>query len=220
MNIKFTVPGNKRKELVKTVAEWLGEKPRYCGAPTFAYEIGGCRIDKEGVLTGGEDFPEETAERLLEHLYDCGFESDISAEETADTENTDSFEISVPIESANCGTLTALIASKEALIKKALGISDTRIIIEEDRVRFPWFAGVPAAEEAHAYAEFIAALCRMSKALTRVNSSEKEVPNEKYAFRCFLLRLGFIGNESKADRKVLLGRLSGSAAFKTEKEAV
>lgn len=38
--------------------------------------------------------------------------------------------------------------------------------------------------------------------------------NEKYAFRCFLLRLGFIGDEYKADRKVLLKNLSGSSAFK------
>ena len=42
----------------------------------------------------------------------------------------------------------------------------------------------------------------------------KPVENEKYAFRCFLLRLGFIGDEFKADRKVLLQNLSGSTAFK------
>ena len=39
--------------------------------------------------------------------------------------------------------------------------------------------------------------------------------NEKYAFRCFLLRLGFIGDEFKADRKILLSKLDGSAAFKS-----
>ena len=45
-----------------------------------------------------------------------------------------------------------------------------------------------------------------------------EVVNEKYAFRCFLLRLGFIGDEYKQDRKILLENLEGSAAFKTKKE--
>ena len=35
-----------------------------------------------------------------------------------------------------------------------------------------------------------------------------------YAFRCFLLRLGFIGSEYKAERKILLKNLSGSSAFK------
>ena len=38
--------------------------------------------------------------------------------------------------------------------------------------------------------------------------------NEKYAFRCFLLRLGFIGDEHKTSRKILLRNLSGSSAFK------
>ena len=33
--------------------------------------------------------------------------------------------------------------------------------------------------------------------------------------RCFLLRLGYIGNDYKADRKILLKRLSGSSAFKS-----
>lgn len=38
--------------------------------------------------------------------------------------------------------------------------------------------------------------------------------NPKYAFRCFLLRLGFIGAEYKLTRKVLLRNLSGSSAFR------
>ena len=42
--------------------------------------------------------------------------------------------------------------------------------------------------------------------------------NEKYAFRCFLLRLGFIGEEFKQSRKILLSNLDGSSAFKTVKE--
>ena len=59
----------------------------------------------------------------------------------------------------------------------------------------------------------------MSKEQKRINATEKEVTNEKYAFRCFLLRLGFIGAEYKADRKILLKNLTGSSAFKTAKEA-
>ena len=43
---------------------------------------------------------------------------------------------------------------------------------------------------------------------------EKEVENEKYAFRCFLLRLGFIGKDYKDERKILLRNLTGSSAFK------
>lgn len=39
MTIQYNVPGSKRKELVKTIAAWLGEDIKYCGAPTFAYEV-------------------------------------------------------------------------------------------------------------------------------------------------------------------------------------
>ena len=48
----------------------------------------------------------------------------------------------------------------------------------------------------------------------QVTATEKPVENEKYAFRCFLLRLGFIGSEYKAERKILLKNLTGSSAFK------
>ena len=42
----------------------------------------------------------------------------------------------------------------------------------------------------------------------------KETDNDKYAFRCFLLRLGFIGSEYKSERKILLRNLTGSSAFR------
>lgn len=62
--------------------------------------------------------------------------------------------------------------------------------------------------------KFITALVDMAKNQKRITAKEKTVDNEKYAFRCFLLRLGFIGAEYKADRKILLRNLSGSSAFK------
>ena len=66
----------------------------------------------------------------------------------------------------------------------------------------------------NAYDTFICKLCEMARNQSRVNSSEKPIENEKYAFRCFLLRLGFIGTEYKTARKILLKNLSGSSAFK------
>ena len=51
--------------------------------------------------------------------------------------------------------------------------------------------------------------------MKKVNAKEKDVDNEKYAFRCFLLRLGFIGDEFKTERKILLRNLEGSSAFKS-----
>ena len=69
-------------------------------------------------------------------------------------------------------------------------------------------------DEMKAYDTFICKLCEMARNQKRINATEKPTDNEKYAFRCFLLRLGFIGAEYKTARKILLKNLSGSSAFK------
>jgi len=66
---------------------------------------------------------------------------------------------------------------------------------------------------------FICKLCEMARNQKRVVAKEKPADNDKYAFRCFLLRLGFIGAEYKAERKILLRNLTGSSAFKSGQPA-
>jgi len=107
-----------------------------------------------------------------------------------------------------------LVQSKATLIKKALGTDRLTIEQTDDRLCFPWFSGSLTSEEVNAYARFIGALCAMAKNQQRVTATEKVYDNEKYAFRCFLLRLGFIGPDYKEERKILLSKLTGSAAFK------
>ena len=110
--------------------------------------------------------------------------------------------------------LKRLIESKSSLIKKALGTACTPIIIGEETISFPWFQGVLNSDEVNAYTHFVTALCEMAKTQQRVNATEKQVENEKYTFRCFLLRLGFVGSEYKIERKILLKNLPGNSAFK------
>lgn len=133
--------------------------------------------------------------------------------------------ISLPLAAVGVGNLTRLLEAKGSLIKKALGADDIRIRINEEQqtVEFPWWNELPDAvverDEVIAYTTFISLLCKMSREAKRVTAKETSVDSEKYAFRCFLLRLGFIGNEYKGMRKVLLRRLSGSAAFVTKDKA-
>ena len=47
-----------------------------------------------------------------------------------------------------------------------------------------------------------------------MTAREKETDNEKFAFRVFLIRLGFVGDEFKLARKILMKNLSGNSAFK------
>jgi len=111
--------------------------------------------------------------------------------------------------------LEKLVESKAALVKKALGAEDLTIEQTEETLRFPWFTFNASADEISAYTKFITALCAMAKEQKRVTAKEKPVDNEKYAFRCFLLRLGFIGADYKTERKILLQNLSGNGSFKS-----
>lgn len=123
--------------------------------------------------------------------------------------------VEIPLDKVAVGNLTRLLDAKGSLIKKALGVDALPIEILEDRASFPWFTELPDTDAVQAYTHFISALCGMSKNAKRVTVTEKAVENEKYAFRCFLLRLGFIGAEYKTERKILLKNLTGSSAFKS-----
>jgi hypothetical protein len=57
--------------------------------------------------------------------------------------------------------------------------------------------------------QLVKALRDMAKPQHCILAADKSVDNEKYAFRCFLLRLGFIGEEYATTRKILLQNLSG-----------
>ena len=62
--------------------------------------------------------------------------------------------------------------------------------------------------------KFFSKLVEMIKEGKSVKAKEREIESEKYAMRCFLLRLGFIGDEFKLDRKILMQNLTGSSAFR------
>lgn len=212
MTVTFNVPGSKRKDLAKTIASWLGAEASYAGAPSFAYYISDQVLERDGKLTtcGLDD---ETCERLLQYLYDEGFESEDmpQIEKPAEPE---SIAVQIPLSKVNVDNLILILGTKGTLIQKALGIDDLSFDIIDNRVDFPWFPANTTPEELKAYMHFITAVCEMSSSQKRINATAKDIDNEKYAFRCFLLRLGFIGDEYKAERKILLRNLSGSSAFK------
>ena len=135
-----------------------------------------------------------------------------------------SLSISMPKDSftdAALENLDHLLESKGSLIKKAFGIEETKYIATDDRITFNWLHGEITPEKAKAAQDFISKLCEMARTQKRVTAKAKAVDNEKYAFRCFLLRLGLIGAEYKTTRKILMENLSGNASFKSghKKEA-
>lgn len=221
MVIKYKVTGAERKRLVATLSNLTGVKAKYLGMPSMAYEVGDFTIDKNGNLELSDKVNSEEIERVAGHLASEGFiaEEEISATEGKQTADSEAFILTVSMPRSNfteraLENLKAIIEAKGKLIRHALDLENLPIEVSEDEVSFPWFETFPAAEEVKAYNHFISALCEMAINQKRITVKEKEVENEKYAFRCFLLRLGFIGEEYKEERKILLRNLTGLSAFK------
>lgn len=237
MELHFNVSGEDRKKLVETISRTLGIKATYLRVPTCAYQIGEYNVSKDGTLTfpDGTDLSESS--NLIDACVMAGFapsdweantepengQADDTAEggtqgqETADTAET-GLTIELPLDLNAIGNMERLLDAKGSLIKGALGITELPMELTETTVRFPWFKELPNPDEVKAYTELVAALYKLAKEAKRVTAKDKEVDNPKYAFRCFLLRLGFIGDEYKQSRKILLKRLSGSSAFRDGKK--
>lgn len=212
MELKYNVTGADRKRLVNLIAEITGCDAKYLGAPTFAYEVDCFTIDKNGSVTFDDRADSEEIEQIIERLYEAGF--------TAENAEPDESRICISMPKSlftdtALENLKSLVTAKGALIRKAICATELPILIEEDKVCFPWFKSDADPAEVKAYEAFICKLCEMARNQKRVNATEKPTDNEKYAFRCFLLRLGFIGAEYKETRKILLRNLTGSSAFKS-----
>ena len=235
MKATYNVTGAARKELVKVIGSTLGTKPVYKFMPTCAFEIGAITVEKDGRMVWDERTDEATIQAVIAALAAAGFTAEIEGEaapeaeglqeaahEAGDAEEGDRLTIALPKDGFTDGSienLRKLVESKATLIKKALGADRITIDTDSDRVSFPWWDRQPEPEETQSYMAFLAALCKMAKEAKRVTAKETEVESEKYAFRCFLLRLGFIGNDYKPQRKILMRRLSGSAAFPNREKA-
>ena len=233
MKANYNVTGAARKALVSAISNITGDKAIYKLMPTCAYEIGDITVSKEGCVSC-EDA--DKLNRLMHNLIADGFTPEATeeaAEAPAGTASKDDapqeeadkgagLTVALPLDCADVGNLTNLLEAKGSLIKKALDIGDLGFSIEDDKISFPWFETMLPPDEIKTYLHFVAALCKLSKDQKRINATEKPVDNEKYAFRCFLLRLGFIGNEYKAERKILLKNLYGNSSWKNgapDKEA-
>ena len=224
----FNVSGESKKRLVKLISSHLGLESKYLGVPSCAYRIGGYTVNKDGSLSWEED--DERTVGLLEALKGEGFsatedddetEEEVLVEEEMDEEaEVNRLCISFPksmYEKHTLENLKNLVESKGALMKKAFRTESLEIVEDDEKVSFPWFELIDS-DHFNAYTQFITAITKMAKEQKRILGREREVENDKYAFRCFLLRLGFIGDEYKLTRKILLENLEGSAAFKMKKE--
>ena len=97
---------------------------------------------------------------------------------------------------------------------KAFNTDKLDFEIKDDTITFKWLSGDATPEMIQASMKFFSLLVKLVKEGNSVKCKEREIHSEKYAMRCFLVRLGFIGDEFKKDRKLLMQNLSGSSAFR------
>lgn len=209
VKLEYELKGNNRKPLIQAIEELTGRKAVYLKTPSMAYEIGAFKVSKNGTVTSNSD---ESLEELKENLAST-YKISLPKANVGQHKVTCGLTVEMPKDKVNTVKLAKILENKGSLIKEALNVSNLEIKETSDTILFPWFDGI---DEAHfmTYAKFIAMLCKMSVDVKRINDTKHEAVNKKYAFRCFLLRLGFIGDEYKQDRKILLERLEGSSAFR------
>ena len=245
MKANYNVTGEDRKQLVAIISREAGIQPVYTRMPECAFVIGNMKVTKTGELLWDERTDAALIERITAALATAGFTAegedteaaeDEPEEEIEDTETEEAeTEEETDEDASDEGGLTVtmprdyftdealenlkkIVASKRTLLMKALGADDLPILISDETVSFPWFPE-PSPAEAQTFTNLITAICRMAKEAKRVTAKEKETESEKYTFRCWLLRLGFVGAEHKHDRAILLQNLSGHAAFKNQADA-
>ncbi|WP_307973628.1 virulence protein [uncultured Megasphaera sp.] len=224
MKILYHAQGKTRKELADAISTITGAAKMYQGIPSYAYEIDCFTVDRNGNLNFDDMIDKKKIEDLLEKLDSMGFHTDPTEptgkgpdDSASKQENIDDLVIAMPrsfFTDTALENLKKLIQAKNNIMLKVFQIDVLRMQVTENNVLFPWFTGCPDADTVKAYTHFITALCHLAKKHKRVLATEHPSINEKYDFRCFLLRLGFIGKEYREERKLLLQHLSGSSAFK------
>jgi len=133
----------------------------------------------------------------------------------------DGYSITVPMPSKELisetlfeARLTKLLNAKSKLLKKAFKSDTVGFVIKDGDITFNWLKGDAEPAMIQATMKFLSLLVKLISEGQSVKCRERELHSEKYAMRCFLVRLGFIGDEYKQDRKLLVQNLSGSSSFR------
>ena len=230
-----------RKDVVKAVSGILGQPAKYLGVPTCAYQIGNCTIDKKGAV---ETEDETTAELVKAGLTEQGFigSPEPEADETAvsiplDGMSAEGFKNLVFLTHSKQYLINRAFAEEvfrvPAELAEALGsteIPDAETFLQTFQSHAEGCRGIsfqdgnatftlPTADDPDmikAFTQLAAAMVRQAKEQKRISPKETIEENEKYYMRIWLLRLGFGGRDGKEVRDLLMKKLKGHSAFRTE----
>ncbi len=166
-----------------------------------------------------EDPEESEAEEADEDEEEAKESEPEPVEEKEPTHVTLSFPVELFAQDA-IDRMKAIVQSKQNLLKKALGTDVLVIQTTDNKVLLPWFTDHGLEGEVDAYSKLAFAIAKMAITQNRVTATEKQNPDEKLAMRLFLIRLGFVGDEYKTARAILMRNFNSSVSRKQAEAAI
>lgn len=212
-------PITNRKETIKLLEAHTGKKAVYLGVPSCAYRIGDFIVDKNGEVKTEEQTVDVTipsghytAASLKNLIYMISAKGDLLSKAVgiegafkADKELVDDLAVDIN------PTIEKIIATVKRSPGELKGLT-----IEESQITF---TGFPNDDATQSYTQLADLMNRASKTQKRVSAKANQTENDKYSFRVWLMSIGMKGDEYKEARKVLLSKLDGNTAFRTEEQA-
>ena len=230
-----------RKDVVKAVSGILGQPSKYLGVPTCAYQIGNCTIDRSGAV---ETEDEKTAEMVRAGLLEQGLIESLQAEVEETTVSlpvegmtAEGLKNLIFLTRSKQYLINRAFAEDVFRVPTALveelgstEIPDAETFLQTFQNHAEGCKGIsfqdgkitftlPTAGDPDmikAFTHLTAAMVRQAKEQKRISPKETIEENEKYYMRIWLLRLGFGGAEGKEIRDLLMKKLKGHSAFRTE----
>ena len=230
-----------RKDVVKAVSGILGQPSKYLGVPTCAYQIGNCTIDRSGAV---ETEDEKTAEMVRAGLLEQGLIESLQAEVEETTVSlpvegmtAEGLKNLIFLTRSKQYLINRAFAEDVFRVPTALveelgstEIPDAETFLQTFQNHAEGCRGIsfqdgkitftlPTADDPgmiKAFTHLTAAMVRQAKEQKRISPKETIEENEKYYMRIWLLRLGFGGKEGKEVRDLLMKKLKGHSAFRTE----
>ena len=230
-----------RKDVVKAVSGILGQPSKYMGVPTCSYQIGNCTIDRSGAV---ETEDEKTAELVRAGLLEQGLieTPHTEADETTvsipvEGMSAEGLKNLVFLTRSKQYLINRAFAEDVFRVPTALveelgstEIPDAETFLQTFQNHAEGCKGIsfqdgkvtftlPTADDPgmiKAFTHLTAAMVRQAKEQKRISPKETIEENEKYYMRIWLLRLGFGGAEGKEIRDLLMKKLKGHSAFRTE----
>ena len=230
-----------RKDVVKAVSGILGQPAKYLGVPTCSYQIGNCTIDRSGAV---ETEDEKTVEMVRAGLLEQGLIESPQAEVEETTVSlpvegmtAEGLKNLIYLIHSKQYLINRAFAEEvfrvPAEMAEALGsteIPDAETFLQTFQSHAEGCKGIsfqdgkiiftlPTADDPDmikAFTHLTAAMVRQAKEQKRISPKETIEENEKYYMRIWLLRLGFGGAEGKEIRDLLMKKLKGNSAFRTD----